>query len=482
MQAMKKLLLLTILLLASLSPAFSKSAGLRKVPVSDVKIELTDARFILEMKLMLNQFHAPGNREYILTPVLVSAEGTDSMAFSPVIVAGRNLYYGHLRDNEPDNIPFYQSGQKKPADYSASLPLENWMRNATLRIDAVQRGCCESYISQNFNDIARTHRMAYTPVFNYIQPVAETVKTFELCGSAFINFPVNKTELYPDYMRNPVELAKITGTIDSVKGDPDVTITSIFIKGFASPEGPYDINENLAKERTATLKAYVENLYRFKPGFIKSDFMAENWPGLREYVENSSLANRQGLLDIIDSNLPYDERESKIKQDYPSEYTMLLTTVYPTLRRSDYVINYTVRSYTSLEDILRVLKTNHQKLSKEEFYRAAQSMEQGSDEYNEVFETAVRMYPDDEICNLNAANTAMRQGRFGQAARYLEKSGDTPAAIYARGVLAALQKDYAEAEKYFMQAARLKVADAPAALESVRRLKDIPLDGVEILN
>lgn len=141
-----------------------------------------------------------------------------------------------------------------------------------------------------------------------------------------------------------------------------------------------------------------------------------------------------------------------------------------------------MRSYTSLEDILRVLKTNPQKLSKEEFYRAAQSMEQGSDEYNEVFETAVRMYPDDEICNLNAANTAMRQGRFGQAARYLEKSGDTPAAIYARGVLAALQKDYAEAEKYFMQAARLKVADAPAALESVRRLKDIPLDGVEILN
>ena len=193
------------------------------------------------------------------------------------------------------------------------------------------------------------------------------------------------------YMTNPAELRKITGTIDSVRGDKDITITSIFIKGFASPEGPYDNNVRLAKGRTATLKQYVENLYHFAPGFIRTDFLPEDWPGLKKYVEGSSLANRAAILAIIDSPLEPDAKDAKLKATYPADYDFLLRTVYPSLRHSDYVINYNVRKYTSLEEILAVLRTAPQKLSPEEFYRAAQSMEEGSEEYNEVFETAVRM-------------------------------------------------------------------------------------------
>ena len=113
------------------------------------------------------------------------------------------------------------------------------------------------------------------------------------------------------------------------------------------------------------------------------------------------------------------------------------------------MINYNVRKYTSLEEILAVLRTAPQKLSPEEFYRAAQSMEEGSEEYNEVFETAVRMYPDNKVANLNAANSAMRRGEYARAARYLSKAGAGADVEYAHGVLAALQKDYALAESYF---------------------------------
>lgn len=43
-------------------------------------------------------------------------------------------------------------------------------------------------------------------------------------------------------------------------------------------------------------------------------------------------------------------------------------------------------------------------------YLVAQEMEPGSDEYNATFATAVRMFPDDPVANLNAANTALRLG------------------------------------------------------------------------
>ena len=64
-------------------------------------------------------------------------------------------------------------------------------------------------------------------------------------------------------------------------------------------------------------------------------------------------------------------------------------------------------------------------------------MEPGSDRYDEIFETAVRMFPADATANLNAANIAMGKKDMKNAERYLSKAGDTPEAVYARGIYAA---------------------------------------------
>lgn len=196
----------------------------------------------------------------------------------------------------------------------------------------------------------------------------------------------------------------------------------------------------------------------------------EDWDGLRRYVSQSNIDNREAILAIIDSDMAPDPKEAKIKATYPAEYRFMLQNWYPALRHTDYKIDYTIRQYTTLEEILRVLAEAPQKLSLSEFFRAAQSMKPGSPEYNNVFETAVRIYPASTVANLNAANAAMARGDYDMAAFYLGRAGDDPSAIYARGILAALREDYPSAEEFFKEAARLKVADAPAALEEVRAI------------
>lgn len=101
---------------------------------------------------------------------------------------------------------------------------------------------------------------------------------------------------------------------------------------------------------------------------------------------------------------------------------MLLADVYPALRHSDYAIDYTIRSFTTPEEIIEVMRTAPQKLSLQELYVAALSQEPGSDLYNEAFEIAVRMYPDDPTANLNAANSAM-QRRDPAQCRALPRQG-----------------------------------------------------------
>ena len=66
------------------------------------------------------------------------------------------------------------------------------------------------------------------------------------------------TAIYETYSNNTVELNKIIETINTIKNDTNVTITHISIHGYASPDGPYRLNEKLARERTQSVKEYVK--------------------------------------------------------------------------------------------------------------------------------------------------------------------------------------------------------------------------------
>ena len=103
-------------------------------------------------------------------------------------------------------------------------------------------------------------------------------------------------------------------------------------------------------------------------------------------------------------------------------------------------------------------------------------MQPGTPEYSEVMDMAGKRYPSDPVANLNAANAAMSAGDYARAEFYLNRiaEDDTDAAvIYARGILAGLQGNYDLAEQLLGQAARLKVADAPAALERIRKIREV---------
>ena len=264
-------------------------------------------------------------------------------------------------------------------------------------------------------------------------------------------------------------MQKIRGTIDIIRHDGDTRIVAVTIEGFASPEGPYAENERLAKGRTEALRNYVRGLYTFDPSIMRSSWVAENWAGLRKYVADSDLDDKNGILAVIDAeNLEPDAREWKLKSAYPEQYRFLLDNVYPALRNSDYTVEYVVRSYTDIEEIKAVMKRAPQKLSLREMYAVAQSLETGSDEYREVFEVAVRMYPDDPAANLNAANIALGRNELDRAAGYLAKAGDTPEAAYARGILAAKSGDYDRAARAFGDAAARGVKQASDAAAQLR--------------
>lgn len=436
------------------------------VSIDTFAIDRNGKYLTVEMNVNLEALKVDANRAVLLTPRLVNGE--DSLSLSSIGIYGRQRYYYYIR-NGINTITgdaeksFRASDKPSHIDYDTNVPFEQWMDGAVLKLYRSDWGCCHKILAQYDGELGQ-YQEAFFPELIFVQPTAEIMKSRSLSGSAYIDFPVDQTVIYPDYRRNTIELGKIQATIDSVRNDNDVSITSVWLKGYASPESPYKHNTELAIGRTAALKKHIGQLYNFDEGVILTDYEPEDWAGLRRYVEQSNIDHREEILALIDSDMDPDKKELKIKKTYPEEYKFLLQNCYPALRHTDYRIDYIIREFNEADEIKRIMAEQPQKLSQNEFYLVASEYAPGTDEFTEVFETAVRMFPNEEVANLNAANAAMRRDDLAGAENYLAKAGNSPEAIYARGALAIRQKDYEKARRYLEEAVALGLQKAKETL------------------
>ena len=468
---------ISLVAIALLTTFAGYAQDIPNVDIKDFTLELKDGYLNVDIDIDLSQLDIKTTQVVVLTPNIV--KDADTLRLKSIGVYGRNrrIYYERNEDIKPTNagdIDLTTSETEDIIRYSTTVAFMEWMNGCSVQLERRDYGCCGHSDAIAQSEVVDKFPLdPYFPELIYLRPEHEVVKTREISGSAFVDFPVSQTVIYPTYRNNVAELAKITGTIDSVKRDSDITIKSVFIKGFASPESPYSNNTRLAKGRTEALKAYVENMYHFGEGFIKTDFEPEDWAGLERYVEASSLPHKEEILKAIRSDREPDKKEWVIKSTWKEEYRYLLDNCYPALRHSDYIIEYEVKSYADPVEIERVLHTAPQNLSLEEFYILAQTYEAGSSEFNSLFETAVRMYPDDPVANLNAANSAILRKDYRGALRFLDKAGDLPEAVYARGALEVYMEDCEAAKPYLMEAQKLGITQAKEVLREISKNRNI---------
>ena len=418
------------------------------------------------------------NTKLTLVPVLAEKGGSGNKQTLPAIyVYGRARQLVEERTGKLPKDAFEivrrDNGSSQTIFYNTRIPYEKWMNGSVIQMMVTAQECADCLTGEDVADVhsLSLEQYAVQPAIIFVKPTAE-VKVRAERGSAYIDFPVNMTTIYPDYRRNPYELEEINRTINVVKENADTKITSISLHGYASPESPYSNNTRLAIGRADAIKKYLMNKHGLSADVITSTYTPEDWEGLREYVANSNIALKDKVLEIIDSDIAdLDEKENRLKALDMKTYQDLLRDCYPALRHTDYVIQYSVRPY-NLEETKALLKTRPQLLSLEEMYLVAQTYEEGSDEFNEVFDIAVRMFPQDATANINAAAMELKRGNIDGAQRYLERSGDAAAAQNNKGVYHMLKGELKEAESCFNKAKELGAAEADTNLEEVTKKRN----------
>ncbi len=451
--------------------AFAQAKTVKGVTVENYTMERSGNYIVVDLELDITDLNVKSSQAVALTPYIVRDSISRELRTIGIYGRNRHFYFERNEESKPtsdSDISFRKNKAPNKIAYHEIIPFEAWMDGCRLIFERVDYACTGSAYNQQKNVIVEQFpTKPYQPQLIYVHPKASGDKVYTISGSAFVDFPVNKMDIRPDYRNNKSEIAKITGTIDSVRVDKDITINSISIKGFASPESPYSNNERLAKGRTEALRKYVESLYEFKDGFITTSYEAEDWAGLEAFVANSDLKHKEEILATIHSDREPDNKEWWIKSNWYEDYNYLYIHCYPALRHSDYTIEYTVRKYTSPKEIEAIMNTAPQKLSLEEFYLLAQTYEQGSPKHHELFEIAVRMYPNDEIANLNAANSAISSGDYERASRYLDKAGNRPEVAYTRGVIEVYKENYKAAIPHLEEAKKLGVAESAPTIKAI---------------
>lgn len=469
---MKRIFIILTVLAGFSTAAYAQRVS--DVTFDDVKLKKDGDLMTVSMGIDTRALDVRNRRSVHIVPVLKN--GADSLELTPIGIYSRGRYINYLRNGKSVFEDMGEEVYKEkdaPAiiDYSVIVPYQEWMDGSKVYVSKKTCGCCQELMGVESSALGEFSIPVFAPHLLFIQPDPEVEKMRELSGSAFIDFVVSRTDINPDYRNNRVEIDKIIATIDSVRNDKDVTVKNIALKGYASPESPYANNTRLAKGRTESLKRYVQNLYHFDEGIITTDYEPENWEGLRKYVEGTNLPHKAEILEAIDSDREPDAKEWVIKSRYKDDYRFLLDNCYPALRKTDYRIEYSIRVYTDIDEIVEVFRREPNKLSLNELYLASTAFDPDSQEYRDVFETAVKMYPNDPVSNLNAANVAIAGAKYQDARRYLLKAGNSAEATYAWGLYYIGVGDYDKAEERLKEARELGIAEAAEMLQQCEALK-----------
>ena len=463
---------------AAIAPAAmagqKNQTSLQAVKFANIDMARESGEMKIYFDLDLTDLKLKRDQQIIYTPILVGEN--DSIAFGKIVVNGRNVALKEEREPgrriaDATTTVRRHNGTSQTVNFNAAATFADWMNYSKLYLAEDVCGCGDLQSQDRIPVSEFDNRPAPKPSMTFVTPKAEAVKARAEKGSAFVDYVVNKTNILPDYRGNRKEIAKIVATIDLVKNDPNVSITEINIHGYASPEGPYDNNTRLANGRAASLKEYVRSLYTLPEDIFTSNATPEDWDGLRRLVEGSDLKEKQEILALIDDTaMDPDAKDHEIRRRFPQTYQFMLKNWYPGLRHSDYTVSYVVRPFT-VDETKEIMYKSPKQVSLNEMFLVAQTMEPGSQEFNEIMDIAVKTYPDDETANLNAACAALNEQNWDKADSYLLKAGNTPEASHARGVLAMNRGQYDEAERYFNEAREAGIASADTNLQILERLR-----------
>jgi len=243
-------------------------------------------------------------------------------------------------------------------------------------------------------------------------------------------------------------------------------IKNIDINAWASPEGEESFNKNLSDNRSKTAQKYMNDFFtriraqyrREKKSFQENIPMnlfakGEDWAGFTKAVQNSSITDKNAILNVVNAHTDVTKREQEIR-NMAVIYKEIEVGILPALRRAEITV-FSFEPKKTDEQIALLSTENPTELDNKEILYAATLTEDLNQKYT-IYKNATLVFTEDWKSYNNAGYIALKLNKLDEAATYLEKantlSPNNGMVLNNLGVLAAWNKKYDKAEELYGKA------------------------------
>ena len=239
------------------------------------------------------------------------------------------------------------------------------------------------------------------------------------------------------------ELKALKTGVENNKSNERVA-QSLYVNGYASPDGPEQFNDKLSKQRSESGLKAVEKLLADAGLNIDAAAYGEDWEGFQAAVAASNIADKELILQVLKMYSSSAEREKEIK-NMAAVFKSLKTDVLPQLRRAQVVNSADVTGWSDEEMIAFVKEGKASTLKLEELLHIASV----SDEVAEAALIEATKSGDARAWN-NLALVYAKAGNYAKAIECLNKVDNSVAAELNNNyaLVYAAEGDVAKAEGY----------------------------------
>ena len=242
----------------------------------------------------------------------------------------------------------------------------------------------------------------------WIQPVlAKHPKLMEGKGIAALQFVINRADIDLSLGNNRAELEKMEKTLRPILEDSLASIHAIHIVGMASADGSLAFNTNLAYQRAVAAGRWLQGRMAIAPEVkerILADVRPEGWEPVLEAMRQAGDPDAErveAILERYPSGTNNDDVQERAIRRL-SCWGRICANYLQGDRKVEYRYSYTLKSFTTDEELLQMYAGRPAAFSEEEFFRVAELMP-SLEEKIAVYRKLLAYYPASAVGKNNLA-------------------------------------------------------------------------------
>lgn len=422
------------LLLAGLSSCRASQTGTLTVsPATTTLIPGKNNQTHLDVRFQIPENYLTRRSRLVITPQFCVGDSV-CREYTPVVLDAsiyrKKVERLEVLDGYQD--PYAQEARLVDNRMAYEIPYDQWIdlpelvNGGQIRAVVSTDGCgeCTGTDTLMLAEIIDPMRL-FDPEMYLVNLKADFVvrpKIREGEGIANLQFAINSHAIEMDRGNNAAEMRKMMEALKPILGDSLSVLNRLTITGLASADGSLAFNTKLSRERAEAARAWlVEELHI--PAEIQRRITVssrpEGWMPVLEAMRRAGDKDTLALVSILEKYAGQNDDVQEYHIRRLPEWSRIKDLYLQKDRVVAYQYAYTVKSFTTDEQMLSLYRNRPDAFSETELLRVSTLMNT-DDERKWVYRKVLQYYPDSQTAANNLAMIYLQQGQVAEAQEVLE--------------------------------------------------------------